>query len=212
MRRLRERVTYANVMSTLAVFVALGGSAVAVGVVPFAKRAGNANRVDGLHASRTPKKGTLLALDPSAKFPVSVLPAAAIGPVGPAGAKGDAGPAGPQGATGPKGDAGTPATKLFAYIRDSGSADPAVVQYGNAVSVTDPAGQNNFISPYTVDFGTDLTNCVAMVTPGTGQPAGAASDTVSASIAQITTTKVNAAFFNTSNTANDTSFMIAVFC
>jgi hypothetical protein len=40
-------------------------------VVRFAR---NADKVDGLHASRTPKAGRLLALNASRKFPASVFP------------------------------------------------------------------------------------------------------------------------------------------
>ncbi len=40
-------------------------------VVRFAR---NADKVDGLHASKTPKAGRLLALNASRKFPASVLP------------------------------------------------------------------------------------------------------------------------------------------
>jgi hypothetical protein len=43
----------------------------AADVVRFAR---NADKVDGLHASRTPKAGRLLALNASRKFPASVLP------------------------------------------------------------------------------------------------------------------------------------------
>lgn len=38
----------------------------------------NADRVDGLHASRTPKAGRLLALNRQKKFPASVLPASGL--------------------------------------------------------------------------------------------------------------------------------------
>lgn len=62
----------------------------------------NADRVDGLHASRTPKAGALVALGKNAKLPVSVIPQLA-GSMGP---KGDTGPAGPIGATGPRGETG----------------------------------------------------------------------------------------------------------
>ena len=43
-------------------------------VLPKARFAKNADRVDGLHASRSPKAGRLLALSSSKKFPASVIP------------------------------------------------------------------------------------------------------------------------------------------
>lgn len=105
--RLRTRLTYANVVSTICLFVLLGGSAVALDVVPFAEKAGfakkagkakkakkarkakKAGKVDGLSASKTPQAGKLLALDGSTKFPASVLP---NGLDGTKGDKGDTGP------------------------------------------------------------------------------------------------------------------------
>lgn len=120
----RARLTYANVVSTVCLFIVLGGSAVALDVVPFAKKAGvakkarfakKAGKVNGLRAAKTPRKNRLLALDMNAKFPLSVFPegfagpagpAGPIGPAGPAGRTGSVGPTGPAGATGPTGPAG----------------------------------------------------------------------------------------------------------
>ena len=108
--RFRARLTYANVVSTICLFVVLGGSAVALDVVPFAEKAGfakkarkakkakkakRAGKVDGLSASRTPEAGKLLALDASTKFPASVFPGSLEGP------KGDKGDRGATGDTGP---------------------------------------------------------------------------------------------------------------
>src|SRR5688500_11139905 len=102
-------------MATIAVFVALGGSAVALDVVPFAKKAGyakkagkaqsagkaaRAGKVDGFDASATPKPGRLLALDAAGKLPASVGAVGEAGPAGPAGAEGPPGPEGPKGETG----------------------------------------------------------------------------------------------------------------
>ena len=47
----------------------------AADVVRFAR---NSDKVDGLHASRTPKPGRLLALNSSRKFPTSVLPVGSL--------------------------------------------------------------------------------------------------------------------------------------
>lgn len=87
----------------------------ALDVVPFAKKAGfakNAGKVDGLSASKTPRKNQLLALDKSKKLPASVVPTGSTGPsgpagpVGPPGAEGALGPAGSQGLEGQQGPAG----------------------------------------------------------------------------------------------------------
>jgi Collagen triple helix repeat (20 copies) len=97
------------VVAVIAVLIALGAPSYAAQVVRsvfFAKHAGNAEKVDGLRASRTPRPNTLLALDAHGRFPASVGlagPTGQTGPqgaMGPQGAQGPAGPAGPQGGTG----------------------------------------------------------------------------------------------------------------
>jgi hypothetical protein len=66
------------ILSATALVVALAGitplgeaARDATQVVRFAR---NADKVDGLHASRSPKAGRLLALNSAKKFPASVLP------------------------------------------------------------------------------------------------------------------------------------------
>src|SRR5262245_5887060 len=100
-------------LGALALFISLGGTGLAGHVVrvTFAARARNADKVDGLHASRRPRPGRLLALDRSGHFPRSVFPAGLRGQAGPRGATGPRGPAGalgPRGAIGPRGLLGTP--------------------------------------------------------------------------------------------------------
>jgi hypothetical protein len=73
----RAKLTFANVTSLLALFIALGGAGYAAGVVPFASRAGfadNAGKVDHLTAARSPKPGQLLALDHAGRFPAAAIP------------------------------------------------------------------------------------------------------------------------------------------
>jgi hypothetical protein len=67
------------VLSITAVLIAVAGitpigeaARDAVQIVRFAR---NADKVDGIHASKAPKAGRLLALNRSRKFPASVLPA-----------------------------------------------------------------------------------------------------------------------------------------
>ena len=84
----------------------------------------NADKVDGIHASRTAKAGALVALNRSGKLPVSVVPTVtgpqgATGPAGPQGPKGDTGATGPQG---PKGDTG--ATGPQGPKGDTGATGP----------------------------------------------------------------------------------------
>ena len=100
----RRRLSYANVMATVAVFIALGGTSVAAVAL---KR----NSVKGKHiasnaiTSPKVKDRSLLARD----FALGQLPAGAKGATGAAGAAGPAGAsgaAGPQGPQGPAGDDG----------------------------------------------------------------------------------------------------------
>src|SRR5690349_123170 len=74
--------THAGVaLGLVALVMALGAPSYAaktVGRALFAKKAGNATRVGGIRASRTPKAGTLLALGKDGRFPSSVLPLGAL--------------------------------------------------------------------------------------------------------------------------------------
>lgn len=126
---------HARVKGSAAIAVSLAALVIAVfGGTPIGEAAGtivryarNADKVDGIHASRRPAAGKLLALGKSKKFPRSVLPAGVEGPpgppgpVGPQGPEGPAGPAGPEGPPGPKGDPGEPATKLWAAVSADGT-------------------------------------------------------------------------------------------
>lgn len=120
----KQSPTVAVVLSFIAVFISLGGPSVAAdGVRALSTKAGittkNADKVDGLHASRTPKPGTLLALNKLGKFPAAVLPASVRGPQGEPGATGAAGPQGAQGPIGPSGPQGPQGLK-----GDPGPAGP----------------------------------------------------------------------------------------
>ena len=89
---------------------------VVLAVSPFAQSSSlagrNTDRVDGIHASRTPRAGMLLPLDSKGKLPASVLtvkqgPRGAKGAIGEPGPQGEQGPQGPQGLQGPQGPQGT---------------------------------------------------------------------------------------------------------
>jgi hypothetical protein len=66
------------VLSSIAVVIAVGsaaglGQAARDAITPKARFALNSDRVDGIHASRLPKAGRLLALGTTKKFPASVF-------------------------------------------------------------------------------------------------------------------------------------------
>lgn len=73
------------------------------------------------------------------------------------GVTGPPGPAGPAGAQGAQGPAGAPATTLFAQVREDGTpaASSAGVQTARVA-----------LGQYLVNFGQDITHCVALVQEG----------------------------------------------
>ena len=176
MRRISSgRLSYANVMATLAAFALLGGSAVAAGVVPLADKARNAKRVDGFSAAKRPKPNKLLVLNKRGRVPGKALPKALKRPSdtpgpqgepGPAGPQGEPGPAGPQGEPGPQGPKGETGPQgpaginLFAHVVQNGT-----LQYGTATSA-----ERLNAGSYEVTFDRDLTHCVPVVTTGFGHP------------------------------------------
>lgn len=95
------------VLSAAALAVAVLGSTplstAAGGAVRKALFARNADKVDGIHASRAPRAGRLLPLGKNGRFPISVLPRGLAGQTGPPGPRGPVGPAGAKGDPGPRG-------------------------------------------------------------------------------------------------------------
>jgi hypothetical protein len=94
MKSVRKHLTYANVMSSLAVFMLLGGgAAIAAGGLGKNTVGSKQLKKNAVTAVKV-KDGSLLGAD----FAAGQLPA---GPTGPAGAKGATGAAGPAGVVGP---------------------------------------------------------------------------------------------------------------
>ena len=105
MERIRDNVTFANVMSTVAVMIALGGTSYAATRIPAnsvdsaqirSKAVKSSDLGDNAVTSTKVKNGSLRAQD----FAIGQLPA------GPRGATGAAGPTGPQGLQGVPGATG----------------------------------------------------------------------------------------------------------
>ena len=127
----RPSLSYANVMSTIAVFLALGGGAWAVTgqtaqepltVTACVKKAGKAKgqlRVVAATA-KCKKRERRLRWTSASTTPIT----GADGPAGPAGPSGPAGPEGPAGAQGAKGDTGAQGIQgIQGEAGTSGSAD-----------------------------------------------------------------------------------------
>jgi hypothetical protein len=115
-RKLPTVLAVAAVVITVSGHTSFGRAAVRA-VVPLARFAQNADKVDGLRASKTPKAGRLIALGANGQLPAAVRatgtpgPQGDQGPTGDKGAKGDAGAKGAAGDTGPKGSKGAAGAK-----------------------------------------------------------------------------------------------------
>jgi len=115
--RARSRLTYANVMATLGVFIALGGtSAAAVSL----KRGSVKGKHLAANAVTSPKvkNGSLRAED----FGLGQLPKGESGPAGARGAQGEQGGPGEQGVRGEQGVPGPGAAKLV--FEEAATAPP----------------------------------------------------------------------------------------
>jgi len=160
MRRLAKKLTFANVMSMMAVFIALGGSAVAVTQLP-QDSVGAKQIKAGAVRSAEVKDFSLQASD----FAKGTLLK---------GDKGEKGEQGPAGQPGAPGTPGTSATRIYAFVRTGGccggapALNPPQISNGHGVTAAkiDGTGQ------YEVTFDTSLlpngnvTNCVPLVSEG----------------------------------------------
>jgi hypothetical protein len=195
----RPVLSYANVVASLALFVALGGSSYAA--VQLSK-----GEVKSRHIAKNAvksgkvKNGSLRAKD----FRAGQLPA------GPQGAKGDPGPQGPKcdaGPQGPEGDAGTPATRLYAHVKSDGA-----LNYGSGVTGVSRLGTG----VYSVNFERPLTQCSPVFTSGWGRPSGSDGNAgpKDAWLYMPSDTNVTVYSYNQASPAalSDGSFHLAVFC
>jgi hypothetical protein len=168
MSRLRARATFANVVSMLALFVALGGSATAA-VLITGKNVKDATLTgkdikDNSVGSADIRDGDLVAKD----FKPGQLPAGARGPQGDTGAKGDPGAKGDQGAKGdpgakgdqgdrgPAGDGGTVTTVAGIEFRTNSNA--VVVNGDSSCSWLGGAGGGTLYAPVDIPVGAVITS------------------------------------------------------
>ena len=122
--RLRSKLTYANVIASIALFVALGGVSWAAVTLP-ANSVGKRQLKRSAVTSVKVANGSLTAKD----FAAGQLRAGrqgVAGPTGPTGAAGERGASGPAGPKGDRGDAGSPGSKGEKGDRgDIGPAGPS---------------------------------------------------------------------------------------
>ncbi|MEN3281369.1 MAG: hypothetical protein V7607_2509 [Solirubrobacteraceae bacterium] len=212
--KLRSRLTYANTVASIALFIALGGTSygLASGSIGSNEIKNNSLRSQDLRNndirgrdirdatidSRDVQDGALLAKD----FKIGQLPGGARGPQG------------DRGAQGQQGQPGQDATKLFAYIRDFGDADTATVDYGSGVTaVTELSTAGH----YTVTFNRSLVNCVVLAAQGIGNPTTGSAATIGPAhpdvqVGSPSANQASITFYNGANAVADTAFMITALC
>ena len=200
--KLRSRLTYANVMATIAVFLALGGTSYAALTIT-SKNVRNesltsADLKNNSIKSADVRNGSLLARD----FKAGQLPAGPQGPQGPQGAKGDAGPEGARGATGATGATGAPGTaRGYAYVAYDGTF------YGEPSSKNVEKVTKFSTGTYCVHFSFGTPNNVtATLEGGLGQIAALAAD--GACSGGLGTHNVVVRTGNTAGTPTDRSFYV----
>jgi len=220
MSRFRSRLTFANVVSVLALFVALGGSATAAVLITGKNvkdgtltgkdiknnSVGSVDVKDGDLLTKDFKPGQLVAGAPGATGPQG--PQGPQGPKGDKGDKGDPGTPGTDGTNGTNGTDGAPATKYWAVI----NADGTVARSSEALTVVHTAATG----AYDVGFTTTVPNLDACATlaqvgvssfvdaPVAGQAASRQGDTDSDYIRVDT--------YDSGGTHADRGFHVAAFC
>ena len=135
--RVKARLTYGNVVATLALFIALGGSSYAALSLP-RNSVGSAQLRSNAVRSPDVKNRSLQVTDLSARARASLK--------------------GQQGPVGPAGPAGAPAAKYFAAVSSAG----ALVR-GNATS----GGNAGSTGTYIVGFADRVSSCAFTATLGT---------------------------------------------
>jgi len=158
-----RHLSYANVIASAALFVALGGTSYAALKLPAASVGPLQLKRDAVSSAKV-KNHSLVADD----FKPGQLAAGAQGPEGPqgpAGARGAAGPRGLAGETGPAGEtgetgatgetgpAGAAATNLWAHV----AAPAALVDKSGGVLGIEPGSPNNGLVD--VIFNRDVSHC-----------------------------------------------------
>ncbi|MCW2983823.1 MAG: hypothetical protein JWR63_1393 [Conexibacter sp.] len=137
LRRLIDRLTYANVVATMALFIALGGTSYAAIKLPHNSVGAEQIKTGAVHTGEI-RDRTIRLQDLSASARASLH-----------------GQAGPQGAQGP---AGAPAIKHFASVNAAGQFLRGDAKYG---------GSDTGIGTYIVGFADSVSGCAYTATLGT---------------------------------------------
>lgn len=186
-------------IALLALFFALGGTAVAASNALPKNSVGSAQVINGSLQKKDLAGKAVKALKGNK---------GARGVRGAAGPKGPTGPQGIQGlqgVQGPQGVPGTPATKLFAHITDLGAL--------SSVKSGATAATHNTTGDYTVTFNQSLVGCVAFAQIAfvSGVSGSYFNDSVARTSTSTNTVHVQIQTAN-DNVSHDGSFNLVVFC
>lgn len=190
MRRFRSHLSYANVMATIAVFIALGGTSYAVTQLPRNSVGSTQIRANSVGPSEL-RKGAVRSSDVKdrsvALRDISMGARDALG--------GQRGPIGPQGPAGPK------AATLSAAVSARG-------EYERSVGTSTPAPGHPETGVYQVAFDRDLAGCYVVATISTvrGNTAGGEI------LAELSGPFVNVRTSASNGTAADLPFHLLVSC
>jgi hypothetical protein len=192
--RLRPRLSFANVTSLLALFVALGGTGYAAVTLPRNSVGSNQIRSRAVGASELKSNAVTSRAIRRRSVSLSDLTVSARVSL-----RGAVGPAGPQGPAGP-------AAQTYRAAVPSGGT----VQRGNAISAAHNGGTNE----YRVTFNADVSGCVATATLA-AVPSGPVIDQPSAgriTVTQDQPTSVLVRTFNDTGAAVEQPFNVVVAC
>jgi hypothetical protein len=209
--RVWSRLTYANVMATVAVFIALGGGAYAALKLPKNSVGAKQIKRNAVTSSKV-KNRSLRAID----FGAGQLPRGPKGNTGTPGPKGDKGdkgdpcPATDAACRGPAGTPGAPATRLWAVVTASATT-PAIRRGSHTAGLA--RHSNATLGGYEVKFDQTVNNCAVTVTPEDPPPGGTwfAETNIDQPTAEFTDDEVFVRFENGGNLV-DVDFHLAVFC
>jgi hypothetical protein len=213
--RVRSRLTYANVLASLALFIALGGASYAAVQIPKAS-VGTKQLKRNAVTSPKVKPGSLQVSDFNAAQRSQLRgpagpegPRGATGPEGlhgPRGATGPEGPEGPRGATGP---AGPPASRHWAEVREV-SGTLQIVNQSGGISF-DQTDVGVFLMAPSGIVGPG--GCTATATPVSNPAFDIRASTMWSSDPRTTTASVVVRLvIGQNNDPTDSDFNLAMFC
>ena len=218
--RVRPRLTYANVIASLALFLALAGGSYAAMRIP-RNSVGTKQLKSNAVTSPKVNNGSLLVSDFNASQRSRLRgPAGPQGPTGarglegPRGATGPEGLTGPRGATGPEGPRGPigpegpPAPRRWAEVRDMGATFEIVDQSGS-ISL-DQVDTGVFL--LSLGDNVNLGGCTATATPISNVNIDVRASTSWSSDPRTTTATVVVRLTAGATNPTDDGFNMAVFC